>query len=79
MSEYSDKKYAIYEFNGEGIFTEAGASFVIAAGVRPKGKEPRTTASASKDFAGFVIWRNGRTSTYRNPDQMNIPSTVKEF
>ena len=70
MSEYSGKKYAVYEFNGEGIFTEAGASFVIGAGVRPKGGDPKTTASASKDFAGFVIWRNGRTSTYRNPEQM---------
>lgn len=71
--------YAAYEFNSEGIFNEPGASFIIAAGVRPKNAEPRTAKSAERDFAGFVIWRNGRTSTYRSPDQMDIPATVKDF
>jgi len=69
-------KYAFYEFNGEGIFLEPGASFIIGAGARNKnaGAEPKTTSSAARDFAGFVIWRNGRTSSYRSPEQMNVPS-----
>jgi len=71
--------YASYEFNGEGIFSEPGASFIIAAGVRPTGGQPRTTKGAERDFAGFVIWRNGRTSTYRSPDQMGIPANAKDF
>lgn len=71
--------YAYYEFNGEGIFDDAGANFIVGSGVRPKNGEPRTTSSAARDFAGFVIWRNGRTSTYRSPEQMNIPAAVKTF
>ena len=71
--------YAYYEFTGEGIFLEPGAKFIIGSGVRPKGQEPRVTKSAEKDFAGFVIWRNGRTSTYRSPEQMGIPASLKNF
>ena len=71
--------YASYEFNGEGIFKYPGASFIIAAGVRPINAEPKTTKGAERDFAGFVIWRNGRTSTFRSPDQMGIPANVKDF
>ncbi|QTN34053.1 prepilin-type N-terminal cleavage/methylation domain-containing protein [Akkermansiaceae bacterium] len=63
-------KYYYYEFNGEGIFDKPGSSFVIGAGVRPKGQEPKTTPSAKRDFAGFVVWRNGRTSTFRSPEQI---------
>lgn len=63
-------EYFYYEFNGEGIFEDAGASFVIGAGIRPKNQEPKTTKSAARDFTGFVIWRNGRTSTFRSPDQI---------
>jgi prepilin-type N-terminal cleavage/methylation domain-containing protein len=67
-------KYAYYEFNGEGIFEDPGAGFVIGSGVRPKNQDPRTTKSAGRDFAGFVTWRNGRTSTYRSPNQIpNLP------
>ncbi|MEP2775434.1 MAG: prepilin-type N-terminal cleavage/methylation domain-containing protein [Luteolibacter sp.] len=62
-------EYIYYEFNAEGISSDPGASFVIAAGARGKGQEPKTT-SGERDFAGFVIWRNGRTSTYRNPGQI---------
>ncbi len=66
-------KYFYYEFNGEGIFDDAGASFVVGSGIRPNGQEPKTTKSAARDFAGFVIWRNGRTSTFRTPDQIKNP------
>lgn len=62
--------YAYYEFNGEGIFEDAGSSFVVGAGVRPKGQEPKTTRAAARDFAGFVVWRNGRTSIFRSPNQI---------
>lgn len=84
MSEYAGN-YAYYEFNGEGIFQDAGASFVIGAGVRPKGQEPKVTKSAERDFAGFVIWRNGRTSTYRSTDQIeenigkDLPNSGQNF
>lgn len=75
--------YYYYEFNSEGICTTPGASFVIGSGARrlnaPVTEKPKVTAAAKRDFGGFVVWRNGRTSMYRSPDQMNIPSTVKEF
>lgn len=72
--------YAFYEFNGEGIFEEAGASFVVGAGIRPKNQEPKTTRGAARDFSGFVIWRNGRTSMFRNPEQIpNLPDGDKPF
>lgn len=84
MSEY-EGNYAYYEFNGEGIFLDAGASFVIGAGIRPNNQEPQVTKSAERDFAGFVIWRNGRTSTYRNTTQIeehtgkDLPDSGQNF
>lgn len=72
--------YAYYEFNGEGIFEAAGSSFVVGSGIRPKGQEPKTTRGAARDFAGFVIWRNGRTSIFRSPAQIpNLPSNDQPF
>lgn len=62
-------EYLFYEFNPEGIASNPGASFVLGAGTRARGQEPRTT-SGQRDFAGFVIWRNGRISSYRNPGQI---------
>lgn len=73
-------KYYCYEFNAEGIINNPGSSFVIGAGVRPKGQEPKTTPSAKRDFAGFVIWRNGRTSSYHSPAQIaGLPNSDKPF
>ncbi|MFT3992360.1 MAG: prepilin-type N-terminal cleavage/methylation domain-containing protein [Luteolibacter sp.] len=73
-------KYVYYEFNPEGLCTTPGASFIIGAGVRPGSAEkPMVTAAAKKDFGGFVIWRNGRTSLIRTPEQMNLPDNVKNF
>lgn len=73
-------RYAYYEFNGEGIFDDAGASFVVSSGVRPIGQEPKTTKGAARDFSGFVIWRNGRTSIYRSPEQIrNLPDGADPF
>lgn len=76
-------KYLEYVFNSEGICTTAskgGVGFVLGSGVRPLGnKLPRVTGEAKRDFGGFVVWRNGRTSLFRDNDQIKIPSQVSEF
>ena len=67
-------KYFYYEFNSEGICTTPGAGVVIgsgARGVNSSADKPRVTSSGRKDFGGFVIWRNGRTSLFRSPDQIS--------
>ena len=72
--------YLYYEFTGEGICTSPGASFVIGTGGREAGApQPHITASTKKDFGGFIVWRNGRTSLFRNPDQMNLPGEFSKF
>jgi prepilin-type N-terminal cleavage/methylation domain-containing protein len=75
--------YYVYEFNGQGIFPAAGASFVVGAGRPPtaaNSNKPMTTGSEARDFAGFVIWRNGRMSTYRNPEQIaGLPDGDSSF
>lgn len=68
--------YYIYEFNAQGICKTPGASFVIGSGARNSTKSadanpPRVTVSAKRDFGGFVIWRNGRTSIFRSPEQIS--------
>ncbi len=66
--------YYYYEFNSQGLPKDPGSSFVIGAGARPPSTplvEPRTTAAGKRDFGGFVIWRNGNTSIFRSPDQIN--------
>jgi hypothetical protein len=66
-------QYLIYEFNAEGLCTTPGASFVIGTGTRVVGSSetrPRMIISAKRDFGGFVIWRNGSTSMFRNPLQI---------
>jgi prepilin-type N-terminal cleavage/methylation domain-containing protein len=73
-------EYLYYEFNGEGICATPGASFIIGAGARnPGDPKPMITASTKRDFGGFVIWRNGRTSIFRSPEQMNLPSEARNF
>ncbi len=63
--------YYVYEFNGEGVPKNPGASFVIGFGaMRPNEEQPIVTASAKRDFGGFVVWRNGRTSVFRSPEQI---------
>lgn len=65
-------KYRFYEFNAEGICQTPGASFVVATGARGSATQsPRLTASALRDFGGFVIWRNGRTAVFRSPEQIH--------
>jgi prepilin-type N-terminal cleavage/methylation domain-containing protein len=67
--------YFIYEFNDQGICRTPGASFIIGSGARNISKSateqpPRVTSAAKRDFGGFVIWRNGRTSVFRSTEQM---------
>lgn len=67
--------YYIYEFNNQGICKTPGASFIIGSGSRnssqpAEDQPPKVTAAARRDFGGFVIWRSGRTSVFRSPDQM---------
>lgn len=66
--------YYYYEFNEEGICATPGAGFVIGAGARkinatPTDK-PKVTSAGKRDFGGFVVWRNGRTSVFRSPAQI---------
>lgn len=85
VSSSYEGTYAYYEFNAEGIFLAPGSNFVVGSGARPKGGEPKVTKSAERDFAGFVVWRNGRTSTYRNTNQIeehvgtDLPDSGKNF
>jgi prepilin-type N-terminal cleavage/methylation domain-containing protein len=72
-------QYVVYEFNGQGICTTPGASFVIGSGSRPKGSAPIVTGSAKRDFAGFTIWGNGETAMFRNPAQIGDLSSLKNF
>lgn len=74
--------YYIYEFNAQGIAKNQGASFVIGSGSRNTSKSadtnpPKLTVSAKRDFGGFVVWRNGRTSIFRSPEQ--ISSSIKSL
>lgn len=77
-------EYFIYEFNSQGICTTPGARFIVGSGSRnatkdPDAAPPRVTASGKRDFGGFVIWKNGRTSVFRAPDQMDLPATITTF
>ncbi len=68
--------YFIYEFNDQGICQIPGASFILGSGARNSSQaatlqEPRVISSAKRDFGGFVVWRNGRTSLFRSPEQMS--------
>lgn len=80
-------RYFIYQFNTQGICTTPGVttgapSFIIGSGARKLNLSgsgtsfadgaPVVTKSSRRDFGGFVVWRNGRTSVFRNPDQMGV-------
>ncbi len=72
--------YYIYEFNSEGICKTPGASFVVGSGARNLSKSsteqpPKVTSAGKRDFGGFVVWRNGRTSVFRSPEQ--VASEIK--
>jgi len=80
--------YYVYEFNSEGICKTPGASFVVGSGARNLTKSataqpPKVTSAGKRDFGGFVVWRNGRTSVFRSPTQISSDiqslGTGKEF
>ncbi|MDG1357326.1 MAG: prepilin-type N-terminal cleavage/methylation domain-containing protein [Akkermansiaceae bacterium] len=68
----------VYEFNSQGIITSPVPvannvpRFVIRAGSLPPGQTEPIPASGAgeRNVGGFVIWRNGRTSVFRHPDQV---------
>lgn len=69
-----------YQFNSEGMITDPQVSgdsvprFVIRVGSLPPGAdEPIASSDAEKNMGGFVIWRSGRTSVFRHPDQIENP------
>ncbi len=67
-------EYYYYELNAEGICTTPGASLVIGTGsrgVNQYDEKPRVTSAGKRDFGGFVIWRNGRTSLFHSPAQIS--------
>lgn len=79
-------EYFIYRFNGEGVCATPGISFVIGSGSRNIAQPattapPVVTASAKRDFGGFVLWRNGGSSVFRSPSQVsgNLPSVGDNF
>jgi prepilin-type N-terminal cleavage/methylation domain-containing protein len=77
-------EYFIYVFNSQGICTTPGARFIIGTGARTSTKDPDAappvvTGSAKRDFGGFVVWKNGRTSLFRSPAQMDLPTAVTKF
>lgn len=64
-----------YEFNGEGICVDGskdgadpGAAYVLIGGVRQRDAEKPKMMGNNQ--TGFVVWRNGQTAIYRNPDQI---------
>ena len=77
--------YFVYRFNSQGMPYDpratptnkvSGTSFVIGTGSRMLSKPatshpPKVSASARRDFGGFMIWRSGRTSAFRSPDQIS--------
>jgi len=71
-------RWLYYEFNPQGICTTgalAGGdyeppSFVVGAGALRGDDGPVTTSEARRDFQGFLIWRNGGTSVFRDPEQI---------
>lgn len=75
-------EFFFYEFNSEGVVSTPAAGFVVGNGAWPPGEtgQPRVTRRGERDFSGFVIWRNGRTSLYRSPAQIpNLPEPVTTF
>lgn len=69
------KECYYFEFNPEGVCTdseaegESGAAVVMISGARPR-DEPKPIL-IKNNKVGFVVWRNGRTSTFRSPEQID--------
>ena len=73
----SFKECYYFEFNAEGVCVDSenavaqpGAAVVLISGTRPKGQEEPKLLKNNK--VGFVVWRNGRTSIFRSPEQIDL-------
>lgn len=68
----------VYEFNTQGIIISPAPDgnnvprFVIMAGSLAPGQTEPTAKSGTgeRNVGGFVIWKNGRTSVFRHPNQV---------
>jgi len=72
----SFKECYYFEFNPEGVCVDSenaaldpGAAVVLISGARPRDQEEPTLLKNNK--VGFVVWRNGRTSIFRSPEQID--------
>ncbi len=70
------KECYYFEFNAEGVCVDSenaaldpGAAVVLIRGALPRDAEEPTILKNNK--VGFVIWRNGRTSIFRSPEQID--------
>ena len=70
------KECYYFEFNPEGVCVDSenaasdpGAAVVLIRGALPRDAEEPTILKNNK--VGFVIWRNGRTSIFRSPEQID--------
>ena len=75
LDEFKECYY--FEFNPEGVCVDSenaagqpGAAVVLISGARPKGQEEPKLLKNNK--VGFVVWRNGRTSIFRSPEQIDL-------
>jgi len=73
----SFKECYYFEFNPEGVCVDSenaagrpGAAVVLISGSRAKGQEEPRLLKNNK--VGFVVWRNGRTSIFRSPKQIDL-------
>lgn len=63
-----------YEFNAEGLCVNGdsgetpGAAFILVGGVLTPNED--TPRMKDNNRVGFIVWRNGRSSLIRNPDQI---------
>lgn len=69
-----------YEWNRAGYLaspeiseTSMPACVIRSGALRPNDTEPQADASAQRNIAGFVIWKNGRFSRFKHPDQIDNP------
>ena len=71
------KECYYFEFNPEGVCVDSedaglapGAAVVLISGTRPRDEEEPKIMKNNK--VGFVVWRNGRTSIFRSPEQIDL-------
>ncbi|MFM1561006.1 MAG: type II secretion system protein [Roseibacillus sp.] len=70
------KQCYYFEFNAEGVCVDAdrpaqdpGGAVILIGGTRPR--HERDPLMLKNNKVGFVVWRNGRTSLYRSPEQID--------